>query len=747
MEPPDRMIGRRIGRYRIDAEIGRGGMGVVYRATQLSLDRTVAIKMLPPHLAASGEYLARFRREAETLARLAHEDIVHIYDIEEDDEGSHFIIMEHVDGPSLSSLLAREGRFDASRARDVAVVLANALAVAHRKGIVHRDLKPDNILFTSAGRPKLTDFGIAHMRDDRKFRTHTGIMLGTPYYLSPEQALGKPVTPASDLYSLGVVLYEMLCGRPPFDGGDALAVALQHVREAPVPVAVVMPGTPAALCEVVERALRKTPGDRFDSAEGMQRALMALELGVVPGGALSTELPAPGEVTRTSSCPECGAHLAHDFLSCPMCGLSIRRACTRCGSLYDPVAPSCPICKTPSPARALQPRPAASARSAERIVPLAGEAAGAGASGRRGSAERLAHGARGAAARLGPLIHGAAARIAPAARSGTAAIEEALVGVRRLVGETPIGRGAPGFWLGAALLATALVLALLYALPVGEQGAADGAAPGGAASASGGSASRGSAFAGGGGLGVGDRMPSAGRRGSDESLDLSRTLLVFRATDEREPARQPVRVTGDDLTWRAAADAPWVTVEPAFGRTPATLSVGVDPAALEPGDHIARVTVSAGSAGRRTLVVRFESTAEEAPEDAPPPSGVDTPEDAAAADGRPGARAEIEGILGRYRRATETGRFETMRADLSDEVARKWESGFRRFHERADDVTIELAGVTIGVDSEAEARVSFRAVIEGVDRDEGERKRFFSGDVRWRLLRQTGRWVVAWSSI
>lgn len=264
------MIGRQIGRYRIDARIGEGGMGVVYRGTQVTLDRAVAIKMLAAH-AADAENRERFRREALTLARLDHPNIVRIHDVEEE-EGSSFIVMEFVGGGSLGDLLGSAGALPPSRAVSIVAPVLSALQAAHLAGVVHRDIKPDNILFTDSGQPKLTDFGIAHMRGGAS-RTRTGVMMGTPYYMSPEQALGRPVTPAADLYAVGVVLYEMLSGRVPFTGEDPVSVALQHVQGELVPLVDVRPDLPGPLCEIVHRAMARDPQRRFSSAASMQDAL------------------------------------------------------------------------------------------------------------------------------------------------------------------------------------------------------------------------------------------------------------------------------------------------------------------------------------------------------------------------------------------------------------------------------------------------------------------------------------------
>ncbi|MEZ4414222.1 MAG: protein kinase [Gemmatimonadota bacterium] len=299
------MVGEQIGRYRIESELGRGGMGVVYRATQVTLNRTVAVKMLPRQM-ADEENLERFRREAQTLAQLAHEGIVHIYDVEEH-EGSHFIIMEFVGGGSLGGVIQREAPLPPHRAVEITAQVASALSAAHRRGIIHRDIKPDNILFDDQGRPRLTDFGIAHMRDANS-KTKTGVMLGTPYYMSPEQARGKPVTPASDLYALGVLLYEMLSGEVPFQGEDAVAIAIQHIQQEPPSLAERAPGTPAELVAVVSRLMAKDPEQRYATADALIDALQ--EGGWVGNTTLGRSSPRVSAERPAVSAPDAGAALA-----------------------------------------------------------------------------------------------------------------------------------------------------------------------------------------------------------------------------------------------------------------------------------------------------------------------------------------------------------------------------------------------------------------------------------------------------
>lgn len=266
----DSFIGKTIGRYRIESEIGRGGMGVVFRGRQVSLNRPVAIKVLPPQLALDEEFVQRFRQEAQTIAGLAHEHIIHVYDIEEA-EGAYFIIMELVDGQSLRALMDRR-RLTLDEVRVIGVALAQALAYAHDRGIVHRDIKSPNVMISTEGKVKLMDFGIARVAGGA-VRTRTGSVLGTPEYMAPEQARSGEISPRTDIYSLGVLLYEMAAGRLPFTGSDPFSVALKHVSEAPPPPRELDPELPEWLEAVILKAISKDPADRYASAAELARDL------------------------------------------------------------------------------------------------------------------------------------------------------------------------------------------------------------------------------------------------------------------------------------------------------------------------------------------------------------------------------------------------------------------------------------------------------------------------------------------
>jgi len=262
--------------YLIENEIGRGGMAVVYRATDVRLNRTVAIKVLPPDVAFNADVRARFLREAQTAAQLTHPNIVPIYAVDEKDGGSLvYFVMAFVDGESLGVRLNREGAWPVEGTARVLRDVADALAYAHARGVVHRDIKPDNILIDRAsGRPMVTDFGIARAAAGDVRLTVTGVAVGTPAYMSPEQALGeREVDGRSDLYSLGVVGYHMLSGDTPFKAANTPAMLVKHVSERPRPVRDRRPEVPAYLAVAIDRALAKRADDRWSDAAELRDAL------------------------------------------------------------------------------------------------------------------------------------------------------------------------------------------------------------------------------------------------------------------------------------------------------------------------------------------------------------------------------------------------------------------------------------------------------------------------------------------
>src|SRR3954471_17724071 len=234
--------------YLVDAEIGRGGMAVVYRATDLRLNRRVAIKVLPLELAFNADVRERFLREAQTAAQLSHPGIVPIYTVDER-EGIVYFVMALVDGESLAERLSREPRLPITEARRILGAVADALAYAHEQGVVHRDVKPDNIMLDRAsGRPLVTDFGIARAAQGDTRLTVTGVAVGTPAYMSPEQALGeRELDGRSDIYSLGVVGYQMLAGRTPFRAANTPAMLVKHLSESPHPIESLRPDVPSGL--------------------------------------------------------------------------------------------------------------------------------------------------------------------------------------------------------------------------------------------------------------------------------------------------------------------------------------------------------------------------------------------------------------------------------------------------------------------------------------------------------------------
>ncbi|HEY2398683.1 MAG TPA: protein kinase [Solirubrobacteraceae bacterium] len=285
------------GRYRLDAQIGRGGMSTVYRAFDVVLERPVAIKLMHREIAADSDQLERFRREARSVAQLNHPNIVTVIDAGEDssgeegEPGSPYIVLEYVDGETLKDLIRREGPLEITQALAYAIEIARALGAAHERQIVHRDVKPQNVLISVEGGAKITDFGIARTLTEEGL-TMDGRVLGTTDYVSPEQALGQSVTGQSDIYSLGIVLYEMLTGQVPFRGDSPVAVAMKHVREDVPDVQALRPELSAATAAVLDRAVSKDVSRRHADAAGM-----AQELEQVLAIETSRSGQATGEVT------------------------------------------------------------------------------------------------------------------------------------------------------------------------------------------------------------------------------------------------------------------------------------------------------------------------------------------------------------------------------------------------------------------------------------------------------------------
>jgi serine/threonine protein kinase len=246
-------------RYKVLNRIGSGGMADVYCAEDLQLGRRVALKLLYRRFAEDEEFVERFRREASSAAGLQHPNVVAVFDRGEFD-GTYYIAMEFLEGRSLKQVVRQEGALDPDRAIDLVIQILKAARFAHRRGIVHRDIKPHNVIVDDEGRAKVTDFGIA--RAGASDMTETGSIMGTAQYLSPEQAQGHAVTATSDVYSIGVMLYEMLAGRQPFDADSAVAVALKHLSEQPPPISGWRPDVHPSLEAAIMRALAKDPSQR-----------------------------------------------------------------------------------------------------------------------------------------------------------------------------------------------------------------------------------------------------------------------------------------------------------------------------------------------------------------------------------------------------------------------------------------------------------------------------------------------------
>ena len=273
------LTGMTIGDYRVIRRLGRGGMAEVYLAEQISLKRNVALKVLHADLARDQSYIERFRREAQSAAALVQANIVQIYEVGEVD-GHHFIAQEYVAGRNLRQYLGRYGAVEPVMAVNVIRQVAMALQKAGEMNVIHRDIKPENIMLSTKGEVKVADFGLARINDEptQQGLTQVGITMGTPLYMSPEQVEGKRVDPRSDIYSLGVTAYHMLSGEPPFDGENALAIALQHIKNHPHPLQDVRPDIPKELVDIVNQMMAKEPDARPSSGNALLKELRKIKI-------------------------------------------------------------------------------------------------------------------------------------------------------------------------------------------------------------------------------------------------------------------------------------------------------------------------------------------------------------------------------------------------------------------------------------------------------------------------------------
>jgi TolB-like protein/predicted Ser/Thr protein kinase len=311
--PEHNLIGHTISHYRINAAIGAGGMGEVYRATDTKLGRDVALKVLPPEVASDPERLARFQREARAVAALNHPNVVTLYSVEECD-GVHFLTMELIEGQSLDRLIPANG-LPVERIVEIARELAEAMAAAHEKGILHRDLKPANVMVTNEGRVKVLDFGLAkdvgaEASDDATLtsagRTQAGVVMGTPAYMSPEQVSGRVLDHRTDIFSLGVVLHEMATGRRPFEGTSSAELVSSILRDSPPPVTDVRSDLPADLARVIRRCLEKDPRYRMQTARDISNEFRDLTR------LASRSSAVPTSTSRAVAAPDSGATRADE---------------------------------------------------------------------------------------------------------------------------------------------------------------------------------------------------------------------------------------------------------------------------------------------------------------------------------------------------------------------------------------------------------------------------------------------------
>jgi eukaryotic-like serine/threonine-protein kinase len=330
-----------VGRYRIVEELGRGAMGIVYKAHDPNLDLVVALKVLRQDRVVTESFTRRFVAEARALGRLDHPNIVRVYNVDED-RGTVFIAMEFIEGESLDGLM-RKRRFSPEEIAGLGAEIASALDDAHRRGIVHRDIKPSNILVRSDGKPKITDFGIARIEDpSAQTMTQAGEILGTPAYMSPEQVMSRPVDGRSDLFSLGIILYELCAGKRPF-GGESLGAVFNAITgKEPPPLGEAHPDVPADLDRIVAKCLRKDPDERYGTGADLAAALRD-SLRKVREPALAAP-PAPGPKPKSKAV----ALAAAAALLAVVFGLGYRSLAPGTAPVPDSVKPGMAVLKVDS---------------------------------------------------------------------------------------------------------------------------------------------------------------------------------------------------------------------------------------------------------------------------------------------------------------------------------------------------------------------------------------------------------------
>jgi serine/threonine protein kinase len=299
------LVGQRLGKYELSERLGQGGMAQVYKAYQPTIERFVAIKVMHSHLAESADFVERFKREARGLGQLRHPHIVSIIDFDAEDE-YYYMVMDYIAGPTLSDVLEQQGAFSLEMALRVTRQLCDALVYAHERGTIHRDLKPANVMFVddSLQQPVLTDFGIARLLDETAL-TASGSLSGTPAYISPEAVKGVRVDGRADIYSLGIILYEMITGQPPYSGDTSWSVMMQHVNEPPPRLDLVKPDVPLFVTNLIERAMAKEVTDRFQSAAEFRQAIREAEYALQPGTATDVAYSqAQTGLSRTQVAPD-----------------------------------------------------------------------------------------------------------------------------------------------------------------------------------------------------------------------------------------------------------------------------------------------------------------------------------------------------------------------------------------------------------------------------------------------------------